>query len=452
VRIGRFLGVLGGAAGTVLAVGCGTQHAGAGPSQPLDLAAAVSHTQDQTARIATTVSTTTQGRTVSQTANGVFDFARSRGMITFAGADGMTEVFVPPTTYVKFPDATADSGALPEGKTWLALPDRTTSASGPLAPGGGDPADLLASLTAVSSGVTKIGAATIRGVPVTGFAIKVDPAKAAKVPGADRAADEALAKTFGATEMPVDVWVDGHNLVRREKLTLLFPGRTDAPAGAHLVVTTDYYDFGIRVQVSAPPASQVATERSQFASASASAPGSGSGASAPASGSSAPASGSSASGSVSSASGRVSARGIFFGTSAAAASPPPVSGTLTAKQSASAEHAVAAFWAALGRDNTAAVAATVLPAQRSCVRSDLGPGAPTISVSSLHITSAQPAGNAAATVRFTVKAEADLGGQDIPVAPQGPGGDQWFSTTEVAGHWYVNVTDNSAFALGGDCS
>lgn len=434
MRIGRFLGVLGGAAGTVLAVGCGTQHAGAGTSQPPDLAAAVSHTQDQTARIATTISTKTQGQTESSTATGVFDFARSRGMITIAGADGMTELFVPATTYVKFPDAAADSGALPEGKTWLALPDRTTSASGLLAldGGGGDPADLLASLTAMSSGVTKIGATTIRGVPVTGFALTVDPAKAAAtIPGADRAAVEALAKISGATEIPVDVWVDGHNLVRREKLTLPIPGGTGAPTGSHLVLTTDFYDFGVRVQVSAPPASQVAAEGPQFAAAS----GSGSG----------------ASGSVSSGSGGVSAAGIFYGTSAAA-SPPPVSGTLNAEQAASAEHAVAAFWAALGSNNTAAVAATVLPAQRSCVRSDLGVGAPTISVSSLHITSAQPAGKSGATVHFTVKAEADLGGQDIPVAPQGPGGEQWFSTTEVAGHWYVNISDNSAFAFGGACA
>jgi hypothetical protein len=133
---------------------------------------------------------------VSSTATAVFDFARSRGMITIAGADGMTEVFVPPTTYVKFPDAAADSGALPAGKTWLALPDRTTSAK----------------------------------------------------------------------------------------------------------------------------------------------------------------------------------------------------------------------------------------------------------------RSAQPAGNSGATVRFTVKAEASLGGQDIPVAPQGPGGEQWFSTTEVAGRWYVNISDNSALAFGGACA
>jgi hypothetical protein len=434
VRIGRFLGVLACAGGTVLAVGCGTQHAGAGTSQTPDLAAAVSHTQDQTARITTTISTKTQGRTVSSTATGVFDFARSRGMVTIAGADGMTEVFLPPTTYVKFPDAAADSGALPEGKSWLALPDRTTSASGLLAldGGGGDPADLLASLTAMSSGVTKIGAATIRGVPVTGFALTVDPAKAAAtIPGADRAAVEALAKLSGATEIPVDVWVDGHNLVRQEKLTLPIPGGTGAPSGARLVLRTDFYDFGVRVQVSAPPASQVATEGSQFAVGSGGINGSGSG----------------ASGSVSSGSGGVSAAGIFYRTSAAA-SPPPVSGTLTAERAASAEHAVAAFWAALGSNNTAAAAATVLPAQRSCVRSDLGAGAPAISVSSLRITSAQPAGNSGATVHFTVKAEVDLGGQDIPVAPQGPGGEQWLSTTEVAGHWYVNISDSSALAFG----
>jgi hypothetical protein len=435
VRIGRFLGVLAGAAGTALAVGCGTQHAGAGASQAPDLAAAVTRTQDQTARVTTTISTKTPGRTVSSTATGVFDFARSRGMVTIAGADGMTELFVPPTTYVKFPDAAADSGALPPGKTWLALPDGTTSASGLLAldGGGGDPADLLASLTAMASDVTKIGTATIRGVPVTGFAIKVDPAKATGVPGADRAAVEALVKLSGATEIPVDVWVDGQNRVRQEKLTLPIPGETGAPAGARLVLTTDFYDFGVRVQVSAPPASQVAAEGSQYAAASGFGSGSG------------------ASGSASSGSGGVSASGIFYGTSAAA-SPPPVSGTLTAGQAASAEHAVAAFWAALGRDNAAAVAATVLPAQRSCVRSDLGLGAPTISVSSLRITSAQPAGNSGATVRFTVKAEASLGGQDIPVAPQGPGGEQWFSTTEVAGHWYVNISDNSAFAFGGACA
>ena len=111
----------------------------------------------------------------------------------------------------------------------MAMPDSATSASALLGigVGDGDPADLLASLTAMSSSVTSLGPATIRGVPVTDFAFKVDPAEqAGTVPGADRASLEALSKLFGAAEIQVDVWVDGHNLVRQEKMTLAVPGGT----------------------------------------------------------------------------------------------------------------------------------------------------------------------------------------------------------------------------------
>jgi hypothetical protein len=271
----------------VLAVGCGTQHAGAGKSQTVDLAAAVSRTQAQTARIAATISTQSQGMTVSFTETGLFDFARSRGTITMQSPVGMTEIFVPPTTYLKVPaDDAGDAGAsgLPKGKTWVALPDSASGdsgvASGILGPldGGGDPADLLASLTAASSSVTSLGPSVIRGVPVTGFALKIDPAKAsAKIPGADRAAVESLFKSFDTAEIPVAVWVDGQNRVRREKLSLAMPGGSGVPAGTSLTVTTDYYDFGVPVRVSAPPASQVDTEGSKFAVGSGGVSGSGSG-------------------------------------------------------------------------------------------------------------------------------------------------------------------------------
>ena len=200
MHISRFLGVLACLGGTVLAVGCGTQHFTAGTGQPVDLAAAVSHTQDQTARIAATMSSQSQGMTMSYTETGLFDFVRSRGTITMQSPIGMTEIFVPPTTYIKLPAAaTADGGSgLPKGKSWIALPDGMAGDSpdgallGPLG-GGADPADLLASLTAAATSVTKLGPSVIRGVPVTGFALKIDPAKAgATVPGADRAAVEGL--------------------------------------------------------------------------------------------------------------------------------------------------------------------------------------------------------------------------------------------------------------------
>jgi hypothetical protein len=96
-----------------------------------------------------------------------------------------------------------------------------------------------------------------------------------------------------------------------------------------------------------------------------------------------------------------------------------------------------AFWAALGSNNAAAVSATVLPAQRSCAQSFVGGGGPAIAVSSLRITSAQPAGSSSATVRFTVKAQASLGGNSIPVFPQTPG---------------VNIEDSTALAFAGACA
>ena len=360
--------------------------------------------------------------TVSFTETGLFDFAHSRGTITMQSPVGMTEIFVPPTTYIKLPaadSATPAAAGCPRGRPGSRCPHDVgrfgrRGLLGPLDGGSGDPADLLASLTAASSSVTKLGPSIIRGVPVTGFALKIDPAKAgAKVPGADRAAVEAFLKSFDAAEIPVDVWVDGQNLVRRERLSLAMPGGSGAPGGTKLTWTTDFYDFGVPVRVSAPPASQVATEGSQFAVASAL--GSGSGSSGP----------------------------------SGADSPTPAAGVGDADPGPgglgrAGGHGV------LGRarqQQHAAVAATVVPAQRSCVQSSLGSGGPTITVSSLHITSAQPAGNSSATVHFTVKAEASLDGQDIPVFPQGPGSAQWLATTEVAGHWYVNLDDSTALAL-----
>ena len=406
MRVGRFLGIATSVGGIVLAVGCGTEHVPATTSQPPDLAAAVSNTQGQSARIAATISTQSQGMTVSFTETGLFDFASSRGMVTMQSPMGVTEIFIPPTTYIKDPGDASDGGALPDGKTWMALPDASTSASALLGigVGGGDPADLLASLTAMSSGVTSLGRSAIRGVPVTGFAFKVDPAKAAgTAPGADRASLEALSKLFGAAEIPVDVWVDGRNLVRQEKLTLAGAGVTGAPGGVHLVITTDFYDFGVPVRVSAPPAWQVATEESL-------APG-----------------------------------------GAGGTSPPSVSGTLTPDQATSAEQAVTSFWAALGSNNAAAVTATVLPSQRSCVQSFVGDGGPAITVSSLHITSTQPAGNSSATVRFTVKAQASLDGKSLPVFPQTPGSQQWLTVSEVAGRWYVNLDGSTALVFSSGC-
>ena len=429
VRAGRYLVMLAGV--SLLAAGCGTTVAQTGTGT---LSAAVAKAKAETTRIAITTTMQAPGMSVSFTETGEFDFAHSRGFISMQAPMAMTAVFVPPNMYIKLPGGSG--AALPKGKSWLAVPTGTLggdaagmgSLLGPF--GSGNPADLLASLMAISGSERRLGAATVRGVPVTGFGVNIDPAKAAaRVPNWERASFQQFAKSLGSGTIPVDVWVDGQNQVRRVRLSLSALGGTDL-AGAlgktQLVESTDYYDFGVPVHVSAPPAAEVA-DLSQLAMNGKN--------------------GTSASAFSSAVSNGSAQPPAVPGGSP---QPPAVSGSLTPAQAAAARQAVGAFWAALGHNDPAAAGRVVPPAQRSCVSSLLDSG-PKISVSKLRVTSAKPAGGGRATVRFTVSAKASLGGQELPIFAQGPDTVQWLVTTEIAGRWYVDLNASTDFPFAGSC-
>jgi hypothetical protein len=401
----------------VLAAGCGTQVAG-GPSQANALTAAVTRTGAQTARVAATITMQMQSMSFSFTATGLFDFAHSRGSLSMQQPIGMTELFVPPNVYIKF--SSSDGPSLPKGKTWFVISDSMLGGTGagaalsPFSPFGGtaDPADLLKSLTGIAGSEKKVGTATMRGVAVTEYQVNIDPARAAaRLPSSQRASFRQFAATLGSGPIPVHVWVDGQNLVRRVQVSLHLPADSGVPAGARLTESTDFYDFGVPVRVAAPPASQVASMSQVIAG--------------------------SAGKSVISSGGSVSPN------------PPKVTGTLTPAQADAAEQAVAGFWAALGRNDPGAVVATVLPSQRSCARSGLGggDGAPRLTVSGFRVVSAEPAGDGRATVRFTVNATAAVGGQKIPLASTADG-PMWLVAVESAGHWYVDLSATTDFPFG----
>lgn len=248
MRGGGYLVILAGVA--VLAAGCGTQRA-----QAVNVAAAAAGTASQRARVTVTTTTRTQGISVSFTETGVFDFAHARGVLRMEGPGGMAseELFVPPHTYVKLPGGT--HGLLPRGKSWIALGSAASGGLGNalLGPfGGTDPGDLLASLTAVSSNVSRLGAVTVRGVRVTHLRLDADPAKAAsRIPRGQRAGFRAFAASLGAATIPVDVWVDQQNRVRRVRWSPHLPGGMGAPAATRFTQTADFYDFGVAVRVSA---------------------------------------------------------------------------------------------------------------------------------------------------------------------------------------------------------
>jgi hypothetical protein len=258
VRAGRYLIALAGV--SVLAAGCGTVHAGRSSSNTPDtLMSAVSHTGAQSARITITEAIQYTGMSMSYTQTGEFDFARSRGMITMAAPLDVTELFLPPKVYVKFSDT---GSSLPHGKTWIAFNTGTMGSLGEdmLGPyGAGDnPADMLASLTAVAGSERILGTARVRGAATTEYQVNIDPAKmAAKAPASERASYRQFARIFGEGAIPVDVWVDSQHEVRQVRLSLHMPSGAQLPGNARLTETVGFYDFGVPVQVSAPPTSQV---------------------------------------------------------------------------------------------------------------------------------------------------------------------------------------------------
>jgi hypothetical protein len=267
VRAGRYLIGLAGVG--LLAAGCGTVHAGQGSTQDT-LVAAVSHTAAQTARITVTEGIQAPGMSMSYTQTGEFDFAHSRGIITMAAPADMTELFLPPKVYIK---VSGMGSSLPGGKTWLVVDTRSSGAlSSLLGPFGStdNPADLLASLTAIAGSERILGPAAIGGVPATEYQVNIDPAKiAAKVPASERTSITQFLQSLGKGDIPVDVWVDGQNMVRQVRLALHLPGGAGAmiPGVTRLTETIDFSDFGVPVRVSAPPAGEVTSMSSGFTAA-----------------------------------------------------------------------------------------------------------------------------------------------------------------------------------------
>jgi hypothetical protein len=391
-----------------LAAGCGTGRSPAGA-----LSAAVADTAATTSRVAVWTTLSSPGVATTITAVGEFDYAHRRGVLRLGGLrlGGVEVRYLPPRAYVKVPQV--PGVPFLKGKAWIgiSLPSRAVVGGVPFLPLGGvsaNPVDLLSALTGMGGKVTDMGPATVRGVAVTHYRAVVDLAKAeAHQRPQARAEFHSFVSAVGSATLRVDVWVDRQARVRRIAISLPRPQSSGLPAGFRISETADYYDFGIPVQVFAPPASEVLS------------PGAFS----------------------QSITNGVSSSGGGFGQP----SPPPVSGELSASQASAAEQAVRTFWAALSSNSARAVERSVVPSQRSCIAGFVH--ATTFKVSSLRITAAKPAGTGKATVWFSVKATIQIGGQTFPLSPPGASGTNWLSAAEVSGIWYTDLSNSGSGIL-----
>ena len=166
--------------------------------------------------------------------------------------------------YLQFPLIAKE---LPDGKTWVkgnAQEFSKTDTSGLDQFGslsGMDPRDVFGFLKAVSGSIEAVGSEEVRGASTSHYRAKLDPAKLTELVPADQretlgGVDEA-ARQAGLTELPLDVWIDADNRIRKLAIELdaKMPG-SDESLQASFVV--ELYDYGTPLELDLPPADQVA--------------------------------------------------------------------------------------------------------------------------------------------------------------------------------------------------
>lgn len=238
--------------GGIAAPGAGAAAPAASAAQVLQ-AAYTKTSAARTARVLVTIRSAGGGLSaLDSDISGVVDFAGHSGRFTTKLlGKGTTEIrIVRGSSYVHLPAAV--TGKLSTLKPWLRTSTTSTGASG-------DPTRILGFLQAAGS-VRTVGTDTVRGTSTTHYRGTVDVSKLAAASGSASAA-ATVKKFYGSTGVPVDIWVDDAGRARRIRSTYPAPriGGTPGATKGTISTSTDVYDFGVPVDVQAPPQDQVST-------------------------------------------------------------------------------------------------------------------------------------------------------------------------------------------------
>ena len=200
------------------------------------------------------------GRSAAFTADGSIDERLRQGTLTMRlGTLDVSEIESGPYIYVRVPQT---AGSLAPGtRPWVRADIYTftqaLSGSNPIAGDTSSPTQLLQILRS-GGPVSVVGTQDVRGVPTTRYHALIDFERYASTlaagqrPGAQAYASE-LRRITGSSSLPVDVWVDGAQRIRRfqTQLRLCTPQGTLTDA-----ISMDLYDYGPQPVVTAPAPSQ----------------------------------------------------------------------------------------------------------------------------------------------------------------------------------------------------
>jgi hypothetical protein len=203
------------------------------------------------------------------TGQGVMDFSGAASSMTVEmfGMGGFEMRQIEDTAYVKLPEDLV--AQMPGAKPWMeadleAMYGQQYGASPAQMRGGAaqDPTRQLEYLRGVSdpsrrSGWRRCAASRRPGTRPSWTSRRRSPGR---TPRRGRLHDEMVEK-LGATKLPVEVWIDDKNRVRRYAMDATVPVPEDAPEmpeGGEMQtsIVAEYYDFGTPVDVQAPPPDQ----------------------------------------------------------------------------------------------------------------------------------------------------------------------------------------------------
>jgi hypothetical protein len=259
-----------GAVAALAVSGCGAEEsakqAASGAKDAIDpVAQAAETTSAQKGGMAMTMkgSVSAAGQDVPLEGSGKVDRSGKKGTFSFTTSIAgrsvkMDEIIDDKIVYV----GSELFAGLPGGKRWVKV-DVSAEASklgidlGSLGAGTTqDPAAALDYLKGAGAS-RKVGTATVNGTKTTQYHVDVDLRKVAAKSGdaAAKKSVEQLIKTTGTPTIPVDVWVDGQHLVRREKVAY---ETTAQGQKSSFAFTIDITKYGVDVDAEAPPADQVA--------------------------------------------------------------------------------------------------------------------------------------------------------------------------------------------------
>lgn len=167
--------------------------------------------------------------------------------------------------YMKLPQTILNAAPTLAGKPWIkvnlakvtGIPGLSSLGNDPTT---NDPSQMLQYLRAASDGVTAEGQQQVDGVQTTHYLAQLSLDRLpGGLPPADQAAiQQALSKLRQATQsqdLPVEVWIDAHHLVRRMAMSIAL----NPPTGPALqeTATADMSDYGPQPRPTPPPADQV---------------------------------------------------------------------------------------------------------------------------------------------------------------------------------------------------